>query len=433
MAQNDGICRLTGCFRTSPVEPLHHLTRILPIALTLTKLRGSYADCLSRVPPSSLPCTILLNNPVAIWPAWFSWNTALASLPAPLFTDNPFTIPAHPSTPIWVNPQCQTFVPKALNKKYYESIKQLISNSPPTYTFSIFIHFLNTPHPHGHASSGFLVVRRGVVVDSGWRSSEMRMGSLLLALQAGLQYALFGLVSVFLPSGDILPQVVNLRKHPFLHLSSSITHALDSFLSHDPAHHMGFYCFKKSWSGLPGKAALDALKTEAQDLPLLHLEPLSTPTTRPKQALASFTNQYHAIIADESYVQPAYIAATTPLSFSPPPAICGALSVNHRHYGSAFIQTILRHNFSAEYSLRVRSGADDELYYHCSRPQHPHLYTTTHILFRCPLYEEPQQCFIRDRSRHFLFSTYEGAYALVQFIHYSQALLRPLPPRPDPP
>ena len=38
VAQNNAVRRISGGFKTTPIRPLHNLTCILPISLTLTKL-----------------------------------------------------------------------------------------------------------------------------------------------------------------------------------------------------------------------------------------------------------------------------------------------------------------------------------------------------------------------------------------------------------
>ncbi len=42
VAQNDGICKITGVFRTTPTEPLHNMTGIPPLSYMLPKLMHAY-------------------------------------------------------------------------------------------------------------------------------------------------------------------------------------------------------------------------------------------------------------------------------------------------------------------------------------------------------------------------------------------------------
>ena len=64
----------------------------------------------------------------------------------------------------------------------------------------------------------------------------------------------------------------------------------------------------------------------------------------------------------------------------------------------------------------------------------PHvLHSTPHILSDCPLVSIFRSCILKDFSFHYLFWTVKGAEALATFLICSNSLLRPLPPRPDPP
>ena len=53
VAQNKGIHKMTGCFRTTPVKPLHNLTRVPPIRYTLDKLIHSYSNRLQTLPANT--------------------------------------------------------------------------------------------------------------------------------------------------------------------------------------------------------------------------------------------------------------------------------------------------------------------------------------------------------------------------------------------
>jgi|SRR6266850_907935 len=90
---------------------------------------------------------------------------------------------------------------------------------------------------------------------------------------------------------------------------------------------------------------------------------------------------------------------------------------------------ITGHAFQADYSIRFRPSVDDTL----SCPSCRDLYTTRHVLIECPDLLELRTEHIHNYSFHRLFSTASGAKCLTAFLHYSQQLLHPLPPRPDPP
>ena len=58
VAQNDALRKMSGCFRTTPIDPLHNLMGISPIEFTAWKLVRSYGDCLARLPPMHLLHTV---------------------------------------------------------------------------------------------------------------------------------------------------------------------------------------------------------------------------------------------------------------------------------------------------------------------------------------------------------------------------------------
>ena len=127
---------------------------------------------------------------------------------------------------------------------------------------------------------------------------------------------------------------------------------------------------------------------------------------------------------------PHYPVFTQPASRSLPDFSLGCLIRGSRYLPSACFQLITGHAFHADYSNRFRSGAGDNT----SCPHCRHRLTSAHVFVHCP---EPRLVHLRRRlipgHYSFFFMTEFGAAQLCLFLHYSQALLRPLPPRPDPP
>ena len=428
VAQNASIHQATGVFKTTPILPLHNLVRILPIQLMLDRLCGTYAEQVARLPAPSIPVTLLLCNPVAIWPAFFSAPTVLTSLPVVYGPMRPFVLPNPPSLPLWVHPQCRVMSVDSLSKEYFSSVCRLIHSSPSPLQFSLYIYNLNIPHPNNHFSAGFLLVRRGEVVQSGWRSDADQLLSVFLALEAGLWYNFFGSVGIFLSQGSLLDHLFNLRAHKCLWLSRTITDLLTLFLDRDPAHSMGIYRFKKSWSGLPGSRTLDDLRTQVQD----HLLLLPPHPTFRDIAWAAFC---HLIIdsAQQPCSHPSWHVGSPPSSPTLPNFVRGFLSTGNCLYSSTCFRIAAGHAFCSEYSEVFRTNANDELCCLCSRPCCPTYHTIHHVIFNCPRHCVTRRCIIGDNAMPFLLTTYVGGAKLVRFLHYTQDLLWPLPPRPDPP
>jgi hypothetical protein len=92
-----------------------------------------------------------------------------------------------------------------------------------------------------------------------------------------------------------------------------------------------------------------------------------------------------------------------------------------------------RYAFHADYSTSFRPTAgDNTVCPHCNAP-----WTMPHVLFDCDAFWEARGTIldpIYHNTIHHLFSSKNGGRRLVEFLHATQALLRPLPPRPtDPP
>ena len=64
----------------------------------------------------------------------------------------------------------------------------------------------------------------------------------------------------------------------------------------------------------------------------------------------------------------------------------------------------------------------------------PYHNTIEHVISDCPLFEDQRLAIFGSLSPSllFLFGSERGGRQLVEFLHATQALLRPLPPRPDP-
>ena len=60
-------------------------------------------------------------------------------------------------------------------------------------------------------------------------------------------------------------------------------------------------------------------------------------------------------------------------------------------------------------------------------------HTVKHVLTECPLTSQARDEILHNSSLNWIFGTEEGGKALGSFLLHTQTLLRPLPPRPDPP
>ena len=205
-----------------------------------------------------------------------------------------------------------------------------------------------------------------------------------------------------------------------------------------------------------------------------------TPLLNPKaRLLCDLQSQYMDTIWDARIWQSIILP-----DGRPPPFYIGALSCMDRGTSSTSIQLASGHTFTADYSGLFWKGADDNTLCPCNftnevqdldpaspvpsfddlmqqhlapatpsptpppspRAQLPHpqrqqprprcLFRniTAHVLFQCPLYDVPCRRIFRLHAQDaYVFGTEEGGRKLGAFLQATNRLLRPLPPRPDPP
>jgi len=467
-AQNDAVRKMSGCFKTTPISPLHYLMAIPPISLTINKLTSVFTLRIQRLPPFTLIRTITTFNPAADWHLTLHPETALTRLLPPSFP--PFTPPSPPAFTIWSHPQVRNNTITKLSRESKEAIKHIIST--PSYdTFHLFVRILIIPSPS--FSAAFLLFRGQTLVHHGTSNHFTRVGALLSALCDGFAYApISNHIRIFLPDLSINNYLFRTSKHPFLALSRTFTNHLSSFLLSDPAHHVDLFRYSIKWSGLPGQSVFEDMEQREQRI-VFPLPP--TPLLPPKgRLLRDFQHMYDNTNKSsrcwQSIIHP---------DGKPPPFYLGALSRKDRRTSCSAVQLAFDHAFTSSYSQHMRPTAGDNLYCPCnspsalislppspssdsrmaefhnnprspslSPPHQPHaplprrqqprprrrMNTTAHVLFACPLHSSPRQrIFGRYSNDAFVFGTEDGGRKLSDFQRAANRLLRPLPPRPDPP
>ena len=288
---------------------------------------------------------------------------------------------------------------------------------------------------------------------------------------------------ILLPNRAILPYLTNLGKHRYLPQTAQFTELLDDSTSESSPTEIRL--FSPKWRNMPYALALAAAMTD----PPSTLPP--TPPSRRERAFSQWQSDYDLGIIPRRGV--AWVSVTRPEGTTPPPFTLGALLSCNRRYFSTCMQLTTRHCFDAGYSNRFRASAEDEVRCPCNfsqhldgsavgggpmrgrtdteagsqgnaagtrldfealqalylnpsalledqgsptpsqAPSHTHLYTLHHVLTSCPLTATFRSKFLRNCSVDELFRSELGAQRLCRFLHFSQTLLRPLPPRPDPP
>ena len=178
----------------------------------------------------------------------------------------------------------------------------------------------------------------------------------------------------------------------------------------------------------PGFASHNEILERAQIFFASHPDP---PLSNKARVFADWKRDY--MNADHTGL--AWQSCEIPESSTPPAFVRGALSAGNRQYLSAAIQLSTSHDFTADYSMKFRPDAPDNLICPCSSDRPPYqLHTRKHVLLECPLFADARlKAFGPNSSLAHIFQTEAGGRHLTMFLHVTQALLRPLPPRPDPP
>ena len=78
VAQNEGICKIGGVFKTMPLNPLHNLLGVPPISYVLPKLMHSYDLRLQDLPPDAKVHTVLDTDQCHYWPTYINPSTNLS-------------------------------------------------------------------------------------------------------------------------------------------------------------------------------------------------------------------------------------------------------------------------------------------------------------------------------------------------------------------
>jgi len=456
---------------SAPVIPLHYLIAIPPIKFTIKKLTSQFKIRVANLPPTHLLRTITTFNPAADWHLSTNPETALTRL-LPLHSPF-FTFPSHPSQSKWVHPQVRDNTVFPINPATKEYTRSLI-NLPEHNSYSIFIRVLTVPSPP--FAAGFIVRKGARLVHSSTAVAPTRIGALLQALLQSLTYAsFFNEIHIFLPDRSISGSIFSTSKHPFLFLSRALIDQMILFLSAHPLHNIFLHRYSVKWAGLPGKTVFQELTERAQHN-VFPLPPHSL--LRPKDVLLQDLQEEYIQTIRTGHI---WQSITMP-DGRPPPFIQGALSRKDRRTFAAAIQLTSRHAFHKWYSDHMRRGADDNNICPCSdptpssppgsprsdtsgfnhlmaeflathspppsprdtlprhqrqrpRPRRQIFYNTIeHVLLTCPLHSSPRRRIFGVRpSLDFIFGTFEGGSQLGAFQRATNRLLRPLPPRPDPP
>ena len=378
VAQNDAVRRISGSFRTTPVEPLHNILAIPPIRFTIAKYRAAFTTCLSRLPPTanlrtitSVDQTAFFNPPVPI--------------PTPLTSLLPHTFPTFhiPTGLTWSHPRVHNVLTSPKSKPRTDTIIQLANQPPVGYTC---VHIYPLPHPFHHAAA-FLSYLDGSLIERGFKVTH---DPILAAAEA----AIAGILSlgphppsntaVFVPNRTLHCPLFSLSKHKYLPQASAFTLALamrcflhltisisilplPTKLNRKPSR-ADPRIFACKWPGPRGKDFnLAELRAEVQNIRLPPSDAQAPLKTLPFRLWA----QEQENCADPPVCPWTGGIIPVPESSTPSDLVLGSLTHGQRWAMSASIQVFFKHCFCGVYSMRFCPTAGDVTTCPCSFSQIP--------------------------------------------------------------
>jgi hypothetical protein len=422
VAQNEACRKMAGVFRTTPCSLTELLVSVPPIRFRLRHLLRNFGSRFSRLPANHYLRSLPISSRSVTLPPRHATPSPLLPDIAEITTTPLITYtPRHPSLPDWSR-QHVTFHPYSpLHKKSLDALSDPI----PT---KILITSTTFHVPHMHLGIFAIFFNNDLhISDYTLESSQERCTTAALLHALRRVPTTNKIISIFYTDKSFSSYVTSTYASPYLPFSSAIANAFDDLLTDPDLTFTGFW-FSKAWVGARTSEWHQQRKEEATFRTIHILPPL--PPSKDRIFLEWHQNLTPLRRSDTRRAYAVFFNDPLP---SPHPFVTGVLSSKSRALQSAAFQLATHHAFHADYSASFRPTAGDTtLCPHCG-----HLWTMTHVLFDCDLFWEERGLILdplhHNTTRH-LFSSKDGGHRLVEFLHATQALLRPLPPRPtDPP
>ena len=428
VTQNEGVRKIAGVFKTTPIEPLHNLLGVPPISYVLPKLIHAYSLRLQGLPPDAKVRTILLTDQCRYWPDYVNPPTNLSRA----------SLRIGPST----------YRPKALcTAGAWSHPRVAYEQTPPNPT----AHKNDLAHPRESDTHIFIFTytHRDIPFALYFVKSDKQVSHRGLERGIDQTQALCRAVKVALESITIpnthriiiwhrpktLPEkILTLKPHRDYHLTYDIRSRIVEYLNSSDSLTFTFRHFHRVWPGAPSPADIRGLSNELDSHADTPPHPIHGIT--PKEAM------WNRIRTD--YIpsdRPSHMACTRPIGNSLAPAVKAAVEKHSRRLTSLICQLCTGHCFDANYSDTFRSGADDNTTCPCSHiPRRPnHLprrrirrHTKEHVVFHCLKTATPRDRHLRGiGSFRTIFQSQDLTSRLCNFLTQSESsLFRPLPSPP---
>ena len=391
IAQNEGIRKITGVFRTTPTAVSENMIGIAPIKFVLSRSLLSFRNRMTATNPHHILHSILTADQCTYWRV--TPPTNLSSLlhnitpstyvhppQSPWSPPNLSFTPPNPST----QPTALYYVPSTVENSYVIHVASKVH-----FTYKLLRSFIGTDH----------IQALGLAIASTLREFPT-------------------ITTHFTHTHSFEQKLTSSRPHRDSLIFSTIRDTIDS----SPLTIFSFHIFHTHAKDSPNPTQRRLWNRQFSASPY---QPLPPPPLSPcEQMWQNVKNEYVPII------HPAALACQTPDNGKPVAAIRGAIKTHSRLITSSIIHIATGHCFDATYSQRFRPSANDTLT--CPHTHsRPHLHTRHHILFQCSNYARERRRFLpRPWRLNMILQSEDATEKLGLFLKASNcSILRPLPAR----
>jgi hypothetical protein len=369
VAQNEGLRKMTGVFKTTPIDPLHNLTRVPPISYVLPKLMHTYSNRLQGLPARAKVRTILSEDQCRYWPDYINPMTNLwAAFRAPSIS--PPRVEGQTSHDRWNTPRLLYLDP---TPNHLVPIHHRDLSHPEPNTLHIFIATApSDPHVAVYlASPSTQGTMRGLT------QTQALCRAVKEALITALPHHTHDIV-LWICHKPLLNRLTTLLPHSDTLTVLATCRLLYDYLTIHSSASVELRSCEQAWLGSRQRVEIKriAITEEPPALPEAEMEPKAAMWARIQW---DYTLSTH----------PSHIACATPDGNKPPPAIRAAIAHRNRLICSTIVRFTVAHCFDANYSDQFRPGANDTTECLCNptQPPHPHgiprRHTRHHVLFHC--------------------------------------------------
>jgi hypothetical protein len=261
IAQNEGLRKLTGVFKMTPIDPLHNLTHIPLIPYLMGKLMHSYTLRIQALPPNTKVHTILSHDQCRYWPDYVHPPTNLSRASSYLRKiPETHRAPAGGTPEAWAHPLLVHLPspPPHIISQHKESMAR--QEAADTH---ILLYY--TPREKSHLASYF-IHRQNTTLTKGVIRGADHMQAICRAVQATLTVlettpTPHTHIFIWLSSQTLCDRILTHSSHRDLFPTRELHTQFETILLTQP-HTLHLHTFNRKWPGTPNQAELRSLDPE---------------------------------------------------------------------------------------------------------------------------------------------------------------------------